>query len=86
MFVIFLASDKCNTDAANREMLWTLQLIKMVLNVDFVEINFLMFCLSANLTSSSLRDKIPLMRSSVIIAMVMLLKLHLKTQYSLSEE
>lgn len=30
--------------------------------------------------------KIPLMRTSVIIAMVMLLKAHLKTLYSLSEE
>lgn len=36
--------------------------------------------------TSNLQEKIPLMRSSVIIAMVMLLKLHLKTQYSLSEE
>lgn len=32
------------------------------------------------------RDPIPLMRSSVIIAMIMLLKSHLKTLYSLSEE
>ncbi|KAG5653655.1 hypothetical protein H0H81_011615 [Sphagnurus paluster] len=33
-----------------------------------------------------LREKIPLMRNSTIIAMVMLLKAHLKTLYSLSEE
>lgn len=31
-------------------------------------------------------DKLPLMRTSVIIAMVMLLKAHLKSLYSLSEE
>lgn len=31
-------------------------------------------------------DKLPLMRTSVIIAMVMLLKVHLKSLYSLSEE
>jgi hypothetical protein len=31
-------------------------------------------------------DKVQLMRTSVIIAMVMLLKAHLKTLYSLSEE
>jgi hypothetical protein len=31
-------------------------------------------------------DKVQLMRKSVIIAMVMLLKTHLKTLYSLSEE
>jgi len=30
-------------------------------------------------------DKLPLMRTSVIIAMVMLLKAHLKSLYSLSE-
>jgi len=30
-------------------------------------------------------DKLPLMRTSVIIAMVMLLKTHLKSLYSLSE-
>jgi hypothetical protein len=32
------------------------------------------------------REPIPLMRSSVIVAMIMLLKAHLKTLYSLSEE
>ncbi|RXW23420.1 hypothetical protein EST38_g2453 [Candolleomyces aberdarensis] len=32
------------------------------------------------------RDQVPLMRTSVIIAMVMLLKAHLKSLYSLSEE
>jgi hypothetical protein len=31
-------------------------------------------------------DKLPLMRTSVIIAMVMLLKAHLKSIYSISEE
>jgi cohesin loading factor subunit SCC2 len=31
-------------------------------------------------------DKLPLMRTSVIIAMVMLLKAHLKSLYSISEE
>lgn len=36
--------------------------------------------------SSNVQEKIPVMRSSVIIAMVMLLKLHLKTLYSLSED
>jgi cohesin loading factor subunit SCC2 len=40
---------------------------------------------SAN-PGADLQQKVPLMRSSVIIAMVMLLKLHLKTLYSLSEE
>ncbi|KAF8073449.1 hypothetical protein FPV67DRAFT_1559883 [Lyophyllum atratum] len=36
--------------------------------------------------ASDLQERISLMRSSVIIAMVMLLKAHLKTLYSLSEE
>lgn len=31
-------------------------------------------------------DKLPLMRTSVIVAIVMLLKAHLKSLYSLSEE
>lgn len=35
---------------------------------------------------ADLQEKTSLMRSSVIIAMVMLLKAHLKTLYSLSEE
>jgi len=41
---------------------------------------------NANPNGSDLQEKIALMRSSVVIAMVMLLKLHLKTQYSLSED
>lgn len=36
--------------------------------------------------STKEHDKVQLMRTSVIIAMVMLLKAHLKTLYSLSEE
>ncbi|KAK0464696.1 uncharacterized protein EV420DRAFT_1725943 [Desarmillaria tabescens] len=37
-------------------------------------------------TVEPVQDRIPLMRSTVIIGMVMLLKTHLKTLYSLSEE
>jgi len=66
-------------------MLWTLRLIRTVVLLILLDIVFLILCLVAN-PSPNLQEKIPLMRSSVIIAMVMLLKLHLKTLYSLSEE
>ena len=63
-------------------MLWTLSLRK-------VDGNFLDVCpltYFAVATSTKEYDKVQLMRTSVIIAMVMLLKAHLKTLYSLSEE
>ena len=64
-------------------MLWSLSLQKVV-DSDFLDVSFLThFAVAA---STKEYDKVQLMRTSVIIAMVMLLKAHLKTLYSLSEE
>lgn len=64
-------------------MLWSLSLQKVV-DSDFLNVSFLThFAVAA---STKEYDKVQLMRTSVIIAMVMLLKAHLKTLYSLSEE
>ena len=67
---------------SRRTMLWTLSLQK----VDGILLDvspLTHFLVTANTKEY---DKVQLMRTSVIIAMVMLLKAHLKTLYSLSEE
>ena len=63
-------------------MLWTLSLQKV--NSNFLDVSPLSHF--AVVASTKEYDKVQLMRTSVIIAMVMLLKAHLKTLYSLSEE
>jgi cohesin loading factor subunit SCC2 len=67
---------------SHRTMLWTLSLQKV--DGNFLDVSPLThFAVAA---STKEYDKVQLMRTSVIIAMVMLLKAHLKTLYSLSEE
>jgi hypothetical protein len=63
-------------------MLWTLSLQK----VDGNSLDIAPLTHFAVAASTKEYDNVQLMRTSVIIAMVMLLKAHLKTLYSLSEE
>jgi cohesin loading factor subunit SCC2 len=67
---------------SHRTMLWTLSLRKV--DGKFLDVSPLTHFVVAAGTKEY--DKVQLMRTSVIIAMVMLLKAHLKTLYSLSEE
>lgn len=70
------------TEFLHRTLLWTLSLWKVDSN--FLDVSPLTHFVVA--ASEKEYDKVQLMRTSVIIAMVMLLKAHLKTLYSLSEE
>ena len=71
---------------SHRTMLWTLSQILSLQKVDVNSLNVSPLTPFAVAASTKEYEKVQLMRTSVIIAMVMLLKAHLKTVYSLSEE